>query len=197
MVESGDSLPVVLRKLRSAGVSDVEKLQWQALARQLGAAGKLQVGEYALDPGTTPRLLLQRMRDGKVISHRFTIVEGWNIREVRAALARAKLLEQETAGLDDAALMKALGHAGQHPEGRFLPETYVFTRGDSDLDVLQRAYAAMQEALDAAWSYARERLAAEIESEALALASVVEKETGIAAGAAAIAGVFLRRLRWA
>ena len=195
VVESGDSLPVVLRKLRSAGVSNVEKLQWQALARQLGAAGRLQVGEYALDPGTTPRLLLQRMRDGKVISHRFTIVEGWNIREVRAALARAKLLEQETAGLDDAALMKALGHAGQHPEGRFLPETYVFTRGDSDLDVLKRAYAAMQEALDAAWSSRASDLPLKSKDEALALASVVEKETGIAQERPAIAGVFVRRLR--
>ena len=195
VVESGDSLPVVLRKLRSAGVSNVEKLQWQALARQLGAAGRLQVGEYALDPGTTPRLLLQRMRDVKVISHRFTIVEGWNIREVRAALARAKLLEQETAGLDDAALMKSLGHAGQHPEGRFLPETYVFTRGDSDLDILKRAYAAMQEALDAAWSSRASDLPLKSKDEALALASVVEKETGIAQERPAIAGVFVRRLR--
>ena len=195
VVESGDSLPVVLRKLRSAGVSNVEKLQWQALARQLGAAGRLQVGEYALDPGTTPRLLLQRMRDVKVISHRFTIVEGWNIREVRAALARAKLLEQETAGLDDAALMKSLGHAGQHPEGRFLPETYVFTRGDSDLDILKRAYTAMQEALDAAWSSRASDLPLKSKDEALALASVVEKETGIAQERPAIAGVFVRRLR--
>ena len=89
MVEPGDSLPVVLRKLHAAGVSRWRAIEWQALARQLGAAGRLQVGEYALDPGITPRELLQHMRDGKVISHRFTIVEGWNIRELRAALAKA------------------------------------------------------------------------------------------------------------
>jgi UPF0755 protein len=195
LVEPGDSLPTVLRKLDAVGASNVEKLQWQALARQLGAAGRLQVGEYALDPGITPRLLLQQMRDGKVISHRFTIVEGWNIHELRAALARAPLLEHETAGLDDAALMKSLGHAGQHPEGRFLPETYVFTRGDSDRDVLGRAYADMQKALDAAWTSRAADLPLKSKDEALALASVVEKETGIAHERAAIAGVFVRRLK--
>ena len=194
MVESGDSLPAVLRKLHAAGVGDVEKLQWQALARQLGAAGRLQVGEYALDPGITPRTLLQHMRDGKVIGHRFTIVEGWNIRELRAALARSPL-EQETATLDDAALMKSLGHAGQHPEGRFLPETYVYTRGDSDRDVLERAHAAMQEALDEAWNSRVAGLPLKSKDEALALASVVEKETGIAQERPAIAGVFVRRLQ--
>ena len=195
LVEPGDSLPAVLRKLDAVGASNVGKLQWQALARQLGAAGRLQVGEYALDPGITPRLLLQRMRDGKVVSHRFTIVEGWNIHELRAALAKAPLLEHATAALDDAALMKSLGHAGQHPEGRFLPETYVFTRGDSDRDVLVRAYADMQKALDAAWASRAPDLPLKSKDEALALASVVEKETGIAHERAAIAGVFVRRLR--
>jgi UPF0755 protein len=184
-----------LRKLHAVGASNIEKLQWQALARQLGAAGRLQVGEYALDRGITPRLLLLHMRDGKVISHRFTIVEGWNIHELRAALAKAPLLDHETTGLDDAALMKALGHAGQHPEGRFLPETYAFTRGDSDRDVLERAYADMQKALDAAWTSRAADLPLKSKDEALALASVVEKETGIAHERPAIAGVFVRRLK--
>jgi len=122
-------------------------------------------------------------------------VEGWNIHELRAALARAPLLEHETSGLDDAALMKSLGHAGQHPEGRFLPETYVFTRGDSDRDVLGRAYADMQKALDAAWTSRAADLPLKSKDEALALASVVEKETGIAHERPAIAGVFVRRLK--
>jgi UPF0755 protein len=122
-VERGDSFAAVLDKLHAAGVAGGQDVEWQLLARQLGAAGKLQVGEYALDPGTTPRQLLSRMREGKVISHRFTIVEGWNLRELRAALARAQPLRHASAQLDDAALMKALGQPGVHPEGRFLPET--------------------------------------------------------------------------
>ena len=143
VVERGDSLPRVVARLREAGVREGHRLEWQVLARQLGAADRLQVGEYALEPDTTPRRLLEQMRDGEVIGHRFTLVEGWNIRELRAALAKATPLEHEATAMDDAAVMRALGHAGQHPEGRFLPETYVYTRGDSDLDILRRAHAGM------------------------------------------------------
>ncbi|MCJ0824372.1 endolytic transglycosylase MltG [Luteimonas sp. 50] len=193
-VERGDSFARVLDKLHEAGIPAGQRVEWQLLARQLGAAGKLQVGEYALDPGTTPRQLLLRMREGKVISHRITIVEGWNMRELRAALARAQPLEHETAQLDDAALMAALGQPGVHPEGRFLPETYVYTRGDSDLDVLGRARAAMAEALDAAWESRVPGLPLRSKEEALVLASIVEKETGIAEERPRIAGVFVRRL---
>lgn len=195
VVERGDSLPSVVRKLREAGVRQGDLIEWRALARQLGAAGKLQAGEYALEPGTSPRDLLTAMRDGKVVRRRFTIVEGWNIRELRAALARAKELEQETAGLDDAALMTALGHPGQHPEGRFLPETYLFTRGDSDLDVLRRAHESMEKALAAAWERRVPDSVLNTPEEMLILASIVEKETGIAEERPRIAGLFERRLK--
>lgn len=195
VVQRGDSLPSVLGKVRAAGAREGHKIEWQVLARQLGAAGKLQVGEYALEPGTTPRALLTRMRDGKVISHRVTIVEGWNIREVRAALAKATPLEHEASGLTDAALMTALGHAGQHPEGRFLPETYIYTRGDSDLDILGRAHEAMTEALQRAWEKRRKDSVLKTPEEMLTLASIVERETGIAEERPQIAGLFERRLK--
>lgn len=195
VIEPGDSLPVVLRKLREVGIGDGEIVEWRVLARQLGADGKLQVGEYALEPGTSPRELLKAMRDGRVVQRRFTIVEGWNIRELRAALATATPLEQDAAELDDAALMKALGRPGQHPEGRFLPETYLYTRGDSDLDVLKRANAAMDEALAAAWATRKPDPVIRTPDEMLVLASIVEKETGIASERPQIAGLFVQRLR--
>ena len=195
IVESGDSLPVVLRKLREAGVGNGEVIEWRALAQQLGAAGKLQVGEYALKPGISPRELLVAMREGKVIQRRFTIVEGWNVREMRAAMAKATPLKQETTQLDDAALMKTLGHPGQHPEGRFLPETYLYTGGDSDLDVLKRANAAMDKALAAAWAQRRPDTVLKSADEMLTLASIVEKETGIASERPQIAGLFVQRLK--
>ena len=194
VVARGDSFASVLGKLHAAGESPAHDVEWRLLARQLGTAGHLQVGEYALGPGTTPRDLLLRMRDGKVISHRFTIVEGWNIRDLRAALARAEPLGHDTAALDDAGLMKELGFAGQHPEGRFLPETYLYTRGDSDLDVLARAHAAMQQALDEAWKARAPGLPLKSQDEALTLASIVEKETGVAGDRSRIAGVFVNRL---
>ena len=194
VVARGDSFASALGKLHAAGESPAHDVEWRLLARQLGTAGHLQVGEYALGPGTTPRDLLLRMRDGKVISHRFTIVEGWNIRDLRAALARAEPLGHDSAALDDAGLMKELGFAGQHPEGRFLPETYLYTRGDSDLDVLARAHAAMQQALDEAWKTRAPGLPLKSQDEALTLASIVEKETGVAGDRSRIAGVFVNRL---
>lgn len=195
VVQRGDSLGSVLRKLDGAGIAIGDRLQWQVLARELGAADKLQVGEYALQAGASPRSLLLAMRDGKVVRRMFTIVEGWNIRELRAALAKVDALQQDTASLDDAALMKALGHPGQHPEGRFLPETYAWVRGDSDLDLLKRAHAAMAKALDAAWTARAGDVPLKSKEEALVLASIVEKETGIAEERPAIAGVFARRLK--
>ncbi|WP_256843503.1 endolytic transglycosylase MltG, partial [Pseudomonas aeruginosa] len=96
VIASGDGMNSVLRKLRDAGVDEGQDTQWQLLARQLDAAGKLKVGEYALSGELTPRELLLRMRAGKVLQHRVTIVEGWNIRQLRAALKRAEPLLHTT-----------------------------------------------------------------------------------------------------
>ena len=194
-VATGDSFAAVLRKLRQEGIDEGHDLEWRVLARQLDAASSLKVGEYALEPGTTPRGLLRDMRDGKVLVYRITIVEGWNIRQLRAALAAATPLVQEALELDDAALMRRLGHEGQHPEGRFLPETYVYSRGDSDLDVLARAHKAMDVALANAWKARDPDLPLQSAEEALILASIIEKETGIASERPQIAGVFARRLK--
>jgi UPF0755 protein len=193
-VKQGDSFRGVLARLRAQGVHTGTDIEWQLLARQLDAAGKLKVGEYALEPGTTPRSLLQNMRAGRIIQHRMTIVEGWNFRQLRAALNAATPLLHDTAQLDDAALMAAIGHAGEHPEGRFLPETYVYSRGDRDIDVLKRAYDDMARTLAAAWAQRADGLPLTTPDQALTLASIVEKETGIAEERAQIAGVFARRL---
>ena len=195
VVERGDSLASVIKKLRVAGVDAGHRVEWQALARELGAAGKLQVGEYALEPGMTPRDVLTAIRDGRVVARRFTIVEGWNIRELRAALKRNETLVQETQDLTDAALMAKLGHPGQHPEGRFLPETYQYVRGDSDFDILVRAHKAMADALADAWEDRAPDNVLQTPHQALILASIVEKETGIADERPQIAGVFARRLK--
>lgn len=194
VVDPGDSLPKVLRKLEARGVS-VRAMEWRALAKETGAAGRIQIGEYALKAGITPRELLVAMRDGKVLQYRFTIVEGWNIRDLRAAIAKARPLKQESTALDDRALMKAIGRGGQHPEGRFLPETYVYTGHDSDLDVLRRAADAMDKALAEAWAGRDQDLPLQSAYELLTLASIVEKETGIAEERPQIAGLFLRRLK--
>nr|WP_236493260.1 endolytic transglycosylase MltG [Xanthomonas massiliensis] len=194
VVARGDSLPGVVRNLRNAGVAGSD-LEWRLLARLTGAAGRIKAGEYALQPAASPRTLLARMRDGKVVQYRFTLVDGWNIRQLRAALGAATPLVHATAALSDAELMARLGFPGQHPEGRFLPETYLYQRGDTDLEVLARAHRAMDAALAEAWASRAADLPLQGPDQALVLASIVEKETALASERAQIAGVFVRRLR--
>jgi UPF0755 protein len=194
-VKRGDSFDDVLRRLRKLGVREGHDAYWKALAWELGVITRLQVGEYAVGHGLTPAQLLEKLENGDVIQHRFTIVEGWNFRELRLALAREAGLEQTLAGLPDAEVMKRIGAPGQHPEGRFLPETYNSTKGLSDADLLKRTHAAMENALQAAWGKRAADLPLKTPDEALVLASIVEKETGVAAERPQIAGVFIRRLR--
>ena len=195
VVERGDTLRSVVARLRAQGVDAGRDLEWRLLARQLGTGGRIQVGEYALEPGITARVLLEQMRDGKIVRHHFTLVEGWNIRELRAALARATPLVQTLHEVDDAALMAMLGREGVHPEGRFLPETYAYDRGDTDVELLGRAADDLDRALAAAWEARADDLPITTPEQALVLASIVEKETGIAEERPMIAGVFTRRLR--
>ena len=195
LIDRGDGFNAVLRKLRALGVEQGSDLEWKLLARKLGVAGKLQVGEYEVPAGITPDALLRRLGAGEVIQRKFTIVEGWNFRDLRNALAAEDRLRPSTQGLDDAALMARLGRKGMYPEGRFLPETYVFTRGADDLSILDRAAKAMDLALREAWDGRDADLPLANPDELLTLASIVEKETGLASERPQIAGVFVRRLR--
>jgi UPF0755 protein len=194
-VERGDGFQDILGKLRALGVQEGSDLEWKALAHEMQVISRLQVGDYAIRHGITPRELLLKLESGKVIQHRFTIVEGWNLRELRAALARDEVLEQRARDMDDAALMAELGHPGRHPEGRFLPETYHFTRGQSDLDVLRRAALAMDKALADVWAMRAKDVPLETPEQLLILASIIEKETGKVSERPEIAGVFSRRLK--
>jgi UPF0755 protein len=194
-VKRGDSFDHVLARMRRLGISEGHDVYWKALAWEQGVITRLQVGEYALGHGMTPSTLLAKLEQGRVIQHRFTVVEGWNFRELRLALAAETALEQTLPGLPDEEVMRRLGAGGEHPEGRFLPETYHYTRGISDLDLLKRTYLAMRGALDAAWEKRQPDLPISTPYEALVLASIIEKETGVARERPEIAGVFVRRLR--
>lgn len=194
-VAKGSSLRDVVGQLHEQQVTNTRPLYWRVLAEQLRVAGRLHAGEYALTAGMTPRDLLLNMAAGRVVQRNFTIVDGWNFREVRQALAKADKLKQDGASLDDEALMAKIGAPGEMPEGRFLPETYAYVKGDSDLDVLRRAHAAMTKLLDAQWSQRDKNVPLAAPYDALILASIVEKETGRADERPRIAGVFIRRLQ--
>ena len=125
----------------------------------------------------------------------FRLIDGWTFRQVRAELQRNPTLKPQTQGLSDAEVMASIGAAGVLPEGRFFPDTYAYSKGSSDLAVLQRAYAAMQRRVDAAWAQRPAGSPLKSPDDLLKLASIVEKETGRAAERGLVAAVFLNRLR--
>jgi UPF0755 protein len=190
----GTSFKEIVQQVRAQHLSEASPLYWRLLAVQMRVAGRLHAGEYALPRGITPRVLLANMAAGKVLQRQVTLVDGWTFREVLAALDRAEKLRHDTDGMDDARIMQAIGAPGEQPEGRFLPETYAYVKGDSDLDILKRAHAAMTKTLDELWPGRDKDLPLATPYDALILASIVEKETGRADERAKIAGVFVRRL---
>ncbi len=194
-ISRGSSFKGIVGELRQRGLSTASPWYWRLLAEQMHVAGKLHAGEYALEPGLTPRQLLANMAAGKVLQRNFTIVDGWTFGELRQALASAGKLNHDSAGLDDVAIMQKIGAGGEAPEGRFLPETYAYVKGDSDLDILKRAHAAMAKTLATLWPARARDLPLATPYDALILASIVEKETGLPAERAQIAGVFVRRLQ--
>lgn len=194
-VSRGSNLRGIVAQLRQRGLSRAPSLYWRLLAERMRVADRLHAGEYALDPGVTPPQLLDAMAGGRVLQRDFTIVDGWTFHQLRAALAQVATLRHDGATLDDTQLMQRLGAAGEQPEGRFLPETYAYVKGDSDLDILKRAHDSMTRTLAELWPTREPGLPLASPYEALILASIVEKETGRADERAQIAGVFVRRLK--
>lgn len=193
-VEPGTTPLGVAQAAAAAGVRVPPQLLrlWFRLS---GKDRQIKAGNYEIPVGTTPLVLLQKLVRGDASMRTVTFIEGWNFRQVRAALAHADGLKPESEGMDDAALMAALGRPGVAPEGRFFPDTYAYAKGSSDLAVLRRALRQMDRRLEAAWAARAPDLPLKSEDEALTLASLVEKETGRAQDRAQIAGVFINRLR--
>jgi UPF0755 protein len=193
-VVPGDTPGGLLNRLEGEGVLD--GAFWLRLYWRFNLPGQaLHSGEYRLTPQQSARDLLELWRRGEVVQYSLTLVEGWSFRQVRAALVRQEKLEQRLADLDDKALMDRLGLAGVSPEGRFFPDTYRYVRGMSDQDLLKQASARLDQVLDEEWARRADGLPYRKPYDALIMASMVEKETGVAEERGQIAGVFVRRLR--
>jgi len=192
-VERGASIRSVVTILEQHGATRLD-WRWRLLSRLKQVT--IKTGEYKLTTGMVPDDILDLLASGKVINYRFTIVEGWSVRQLLAALGEAAVIRHTLETL--AELGKVAEFPAGHPEGWFLPETYVFVRGDSDLQIMQRAYKAMQVGLADAWASRDVGLPYETPDELLIMASIIEKETSLESERAAIAGVFVRRLlqRW-
>ena len=193
-IEPGTRPRGVAQAVQDAGVDvNPELLYWWF--RVSGQDRLIKAGSYELEAGITPHRLLAKLARGEESLRAVTLVEGWNFRQVRAALSNESVLKPDTRDMADEAIMNLLGRPGQHPEGRFFPDTYTYAKGTSDVAVLKRAMRAMDKRLAAAWAQRAPQALVKTPDEALILASIVEKETGKAGDRPLIAAVFNNRLR--
>lgn len=193
-IEKGMLPRQVAQAVANAGV-DVSPQLLYAWFRFSGQDRDIKAGSYELRAGETPRTLLSKLARGEEALQAVTLVEGWTFRQFRAALAKQADLRQDTAGLSDEALMERVGRAGQHPEGRFFPDTYNYAKGSSDVDVLKRALRAMDRRLETAWAQRAPDAQVGTPEQALILASIIEKETGHGEDRGLVSAVFNNRLR--
>ncbi|MFW6258925.1 MAG: endolytic transglycosylase MltG [Halochromatium sp.] len=166
-----------------------------ALAYQQRLQGQIKAGEYALTEDMRPLDLLRLFASGRSILYPVTLIEGWTFRDAVASLADHETLQQELTGLSEREIMQRVGIDEPHPEGWLFPDTYLVARASTDVDVLKRAHERMQRVLHEEWQQRAEGLPLKTPYEALILASIIEKETGLAEERPDIAGVFVRRLQ--
>lgn len=193
-IEPGTTPRDVAQAWVDAGVRTPPRLLYEWF-RWSGKAKQIKAGSYEIDTGTSPRGLLAKMVQGDEQMERVRFIEGWTFKQLRATLAKAPKLKNTTEGMSDAQVMNALGQPNLPAEGRFFPDTYVYSRGVSDLTVLRRAHKALQLRLDQAWAERPTESPLKSPAELLTLASIIEKETGLAADRGLVAGVFINRLR--
>ncbi|WP_242671914.1 endolytic transglycosylase MltG [Stutzerimonas kirkiae] len=193
-VRPGDTPNRIFLRLESEGL--LRDAFWLRVYWRLNPpAQALHSGEYRLLPGMRVRDMLGLWQRGEVVQYSLTLVEGWNFRQLRTALEAQPKLEQTLAGLSDSEVMERLERAGLHPEGRFFPDTYRYTRGFSDLELLEKAAERLERVLDEEWRQRAEGLPYDEPYDALIMASIIEKETGVPHERGEIAGVFVRRIR--
>jgi UPF0755 protein len=193
MVEPGDSLRSVANRLRDQGVLPHPELL-VAWARYHGLDARIRRGEYQLVPGLDATSLLDLLVSGRVIQYQVTLPEGIVLSRALEILAAEPALETVLAGVDDTRLLQLVAPQ-EAPEGLFLPESYRFERGASDFDILRRAHESLLQTLTVEWEQRALDLPYATPYEALIMASIIERETGVPEGREEIAGVFVRRLR--
>ena len=193
-IPAGASLRTAAQVIEAAGI-DLPAWQLELMGRIMGRSSKIKAGSYEVDEGLTALALLEKLTRGDVTQGELVLVEGKTFRQFRAALNEHPDLAHDTQKLSDRQILARLGAKEPHPEGLFFPDTYLFDKGSSDLDVLRRAYRSMQPRLAAAWERREATLPVKTPYEMLILASIVEKETGVPADRPQIAAVFANRLR--
>jgi UPF0755 protein len=193
-VEPGASVRSVLAMLHERGALRTPR-DIELYLRLHGRHLTIKAGTYEIPARASAAAIVDLLQEGRVILEALTIVEGSTFAQLRAELANDSDVVTTLARKSDAQVMEAIGAPGEYPEGRFFPDTYRFAGRSTDVEILKLAYAGMQRVLGEAWSERAENLPFSTPQEALILASVVEKETGLARERPRIAGVFVSRLR--
>jgi UPF0755 protein len=193
VVEQGDSLRKVVDKLHGAGVLACPRLV-MLYGRWTGLDQQIKRGEYLLPQNSTAQSMLMQLRRGDVIQYAVTLPEGITLAMALDILARQEQLTRTLTGPQDARIIEMI-KPESHPEGLFFPDTYSYTRGETDFSILQRAHTAMLAVLAQEWQQRSQPLPYETPYEALIMASIIERETGLPEERTQISGVFIRRLQ--
>lgn len=193
-VPPGLALRAISRQMADAGLG-FSPWQFTLLARLAGKSAAIKAGSYEAERGITPWLLLKKLTRGDVSQVEIVFVEGSTFRQMRAVLDAHMAVRHDTTGMSNREILTRIGATERHPEGLFFPDTYLFAKNASDLDILKRAYHAMQRQLDNEWANRDVDVPFAKPYEALIMASIIEKETGRAADRALISSVFSNRLR--
>jgi UPF0755 protein len=190
----GSGVGVASQQIAAAGVP-INPFLFSLLARVTQKASRIKAGSYELKPGTSPRRLVDQLVRGEFAQESLTIIEGWTFKQMRLAIAGNKGLKHDTAELSDKDLMAKISTDYKAPEGLFFPDTYLFAKGTSDMNIYKQAHAMLITRLNAAWAKRDPSLPYANPYQALVMASIVEKETGQKSERAMIAGVFVNRLK--
>lgn len=193
-VPRGASFKTAARELARVGAVE-HPLAFEILARALGRTQAIKAGSYALDTPMAPLALLRKLTAGETVLGKVTVIEGWRFADMRRAIAALPNLRHDSAGMSDADLLKAIGASVTHAEGQFFPDTYFFDTGSSDLALYKRAHHVLRDSLEQAWAARAPGLPYRNPEEALTMASIIEKETGVPEERARIAAVFINRTR--
>jgi len=193
-VPAGVSVRGVLAHLAASGALRHPRLT-ELYLRLHGRRFSIKAGEYDIPAHASAAQVIELLAEGRVVLEQVTVIEGSTFADFRRALESQPKIRSTLRGRPDAELMSVLGHPGQIPEGLFFPDTYRFAAGTADVEILKLAYERMQAVLAQAWSARHADLPLATPYQALILASIVEKETGLPAERARIAGVFIARMR--
>lgn len=193
-IQPGSGLNSAMQQIAEAGVP-VQPTLLALLARLVGQGQKIKAGNYELKPGTTPHMLIVQLARGEFAQESLVIIEGWTFKQMRRAIADHPALKHDTADMTEQELLAIIAPDYKQAEGLFFPDTYLFAKGASDLQIFKQANATMTARLNDAWALRDAALPYRNPYEALVMASIVEKETGKQADRDMIAGVFVNRLK--